>query len=91
MVICTKIQKADCVAEISANAAETFFSRLARCMVIFSTVISEEEKNKKFQSVEERMTEMRESLAVAAGSLTLSRKLFTMSFSKIFEMEKKHW
>jgi hypothetical protein len=89
VVICTKIQKADCAAEISANASETFFSRLATCMVIFSTVISEEEKSEKIQSVEERMAEMRESLTSAAGAMTLSRKIFTMSFAPIFLMEKR--
>jgi hypothetical protein len=89
VVISTTIQKADCVAENSANNADTFFSRLATCMVIFSTVISEEEVSKKIHTVDERMAEMRESLSSAAGALTLSRKTFTTSFSKIFEMEKR--
>jgi hypothetical protein len=41
------------------------------------------------QSVEERMAEMRESLTTAAGAMTLSRKIFTMSFAPIFLMEKR--
>ena len=89
MVISTTIQKADCVAENSTSNAGLFASRLATSMVIFSNVIAEEDENGKNYTVDERMAEMRESLSAAAGSLTLSRKTFTTSFSKIFEMEER--
>ena len=89
MVISTTIKKADCIAENSANNADSFASRLATSMVIFSNVISEEQSNGINHSVDQRITEMRDSLAAAAGNLTMSRKTFTTSYSKIFEMEKR--